>query len=172
MKDNNSRAQRLKVIDAKIKVLLVDQSPRWEFRYLQAMLMRDRRVELKCLLVEGDRAITRTPDSPYLPEFPARRDELFSYDLVILGDVDPKVLNAQHQDNLNKLVSDFGGGLLVVAGKRFMPSHYRRSAIDKLLPVEFDPPTIETAQDPIADKPIIRPGWMDMRPADQDGFDV
>ena len=60
MKDNNSRAQRLKVIDAKIKVLLVDQSPRWEFRYLQAMLLRDRRVDLKCFLVEGDKAISRT----------------------------------------------------------------------------------------------------------------
>ena len=154
VKDNNSRSQRLKVIDARIKVLLVDQSPRWEFRYLQAMLLRDRRVELKCYLVEGDKGISRVPDSPYLPDFPARRDELFKYDLVILGDVDPKVLNAQHQDNLNKLVSDFGGGLLVVAGKRFMPAQYRRSAIDKLLPVEFDPPTLESTQDPVADKPV------------------
>ena len=154
VKDNNSRSQRLKVIDAKIKVLLVDQSPRWEFRYLQAMLLRDRRVELKCYLVEGDKAISRTADSPYLPEFPARRDELFKFDLVILGDVDPKVLSAQHQDNLNKLVSDFGGGLLVLAGKRFMPGGYRRSTLDKLLPVEFDPPTLESTADPIADKPI------------------
>ena len=154
VKDNNSRTQRLKVIDAKIKVLLVDQSPRWEFKYLQMMLLRDRRVDLKCYLVEGDKGISRTADSPYLPEFPARRDELFKYDLIILGDVDPKILNAQHQDNLNKLVSDFGGGLLVLAGKRFMPGAYRRNALDKLLPVEFDPPTLESAADPIADKPI------------------
>jgi hypothetical protein len=154
VKDNNSRAQRLKVIDAKIKVLLVDQAPRWEFRYLQAMLLRDRRVELKCYLVEGDKGISRVPDSPYLPEFPSRRDELFKYDLVILGDLDPKILSAQHQENLNKLVSDFGGGLLVVAGKRFMPAQYRRSAIDKLLPVEFDPPTLESNQDPVSEKPI------------------
>src|SRR5688572_13383035 len=56
VKDNNARTQRLKVIDAKIKILLVDQSPRWEFKYLQAMLLRDRRVELKCFLVEIGRA--------------------------------------------------------------------------------------------------------------------
>jgi hypothetical protein len=154
VKDNNARTQRLKVIDAKIKVLLVDQSPRWEFKYLQMMLLRDRRVELKCYLVEGDKGISRAADTPYLPEFPARRDELFKYDLVILGDVDPKILNAQHQDNLNKLVSDFGGGLLVLAGKRFMPGGYRRNALDKMLPVEFDPPTLESNADPIADKPI------------------
>jgi len=154
VKDNNARAQRLKVIDAKIKVLLVDQSPRWEFKYLQMMLLRDRRVDLKCFLVEGDKAISRTPDTPYLSEFPTRRDELFKYDLVILGDVDPKVLTAQNQENLNKLVSDFGGALVVLAGKRFMPGSYRRGVLDKMLPVEFDPPTLESNQDPVADKPI------------------
>ena len=69
---------------------------------------------------------------------------MFRFDLVILGDVDPKQLNAQHQENLNKLVSDFGGALLVVAGKRFMPQSYRRTTVDKLLPVEFDPPTLES----------------------------
>jgi hypothetical protein len=154
VKDNNSRAQRLKVIDARIKVLLVDQAPRWEFRYLQAMLLRDRRVDLKCFLVEGDKGISRTADTPYLPEFPTRRDELFKYDLVILGDVDPKVLTTQNQENLSKLVSDFGGGLLVLAGKRFMPGAYRRSVLDRILPVEFDAQVLASNQDPIADKPI------------------
>ncbi len=154
VKDNNSRSQRLKVIDAKIKVLLVDQSPRWEFKYLQMMLLRDRRIDLKCFLVEGDKGITRAAGTPYLPEFPSRREELFKYDLVILGDVDPKVLTTTHQENLNKLVSDFGGGLVVLAGKRFMPANYRRTVLDKLLPVEFDPPTLESTQDPVSDRPI------------------
>jgi hypothetical protein len=154
VKDNNSRSQRLKVIDARIRVLLADQSPRWEFRYLQAMLLRDRRVDLTCYLVEGDKSISRAADSPYRADFPARRDELFKYDLVILGDIDPKILNAQHQENLNKLVADFGGGLLVLAGKRHMPGNYRRTPLDKMLPVEFDPPTLESAQDPVADKPV------------------
>ncbi len=154
VKDNNSRTQRLKVIDARIRVLLVDQSPRWEFRYLQAMLLRDRRVDLKCYLVEGDKAIARAQDSPYLAEIPSRRDELFKYDLVILGDVDPKVLTAQHQENLNKLVAEFGGGLLVLAGKRSMPASYRRTPLEKMLPVEFDALTLESKQDPVAEVPV------------------
>jgi hypothetical protein len=154
VKDNNSRVHRLKVIDARIRVLLVDQSPRWEFKYLQMMLLRDRRIELKCVLIEGGRGISRAADSPYLAEIPTRREELFKYDLIILGDVDPKILTTQHQENLNKLVSDFGGALVVLAGKRFMPAAYRRSVLDKLLPVEFDAPTLESNQDPVADKPI------------------
>jgi phosphoserine/homoserine phosphotransferase len=50
---------------------------------------------------------------------------------------------------LNKLVSDFGGGLLVLAGKRFMPGAYRRTALDRLLPVEFEQPTLTSIQDVI-----------------------
>ena len=152
--DNNTRSHRLRVIDARINVLLVDQAPRWEFRYLQAMLLRDRRVELKCFLVEGDRTIARAPNSPYLLEFPSRKEDLFKYDLVILGDVEPKALTAAQIENLGELVSRFGGALVVIAGKRAMPQAYRRTAIEKMLPVEFEAPTLESNRDPLADKPI------------------
>jgi hypothetical protein len=154
VQDNNSRTHRIRIIDARIKVLLVDQSPRWEFRYLQAMLLRDRRVELKCFLVEGDAAIARGENTPYLAQFPSRKDELFQYDLVIFGDVDPKGISAAQLDNLNELVSKFGGAMVMVAGKRFSPHAYRRTVIEKMLPVEFDSPLLESsALDPVAEKP-------------------
>jgi hypothetical protein len=152
--DNNSRVHRIRIVDAKIKVLLVDQSPRWEFRYLQAMLLRDRRVELKCFLVEGDPAIARGENTPYLAQFPSKKDDLFQYDLVIFGDVDPKSISSAQLDNLNELVSKFGGALVMVAGKRFSPHAYRRSVIEKMLPVEFDSSALESAAlDPVAEKP-------------------
>ncbi len=154
VRDNNSRAQRLKVIDEKIKVLLVDQSPRWDFRYLQAMLMRDRRVELKCWLVESDAAIARGTNSPYLDRFPRQRDELSKFDLVIFGDVDPKAISAQQLENISEWVSKLGGALVSVAGRRFNPSAYRRSVLEKMLPVEFDAPAVESGLDSVADKPV------------------
>jgi len=154
VKDNNSFSQRLKVIDAKIKVLLVDQSPRWEFRYLQAMLLRDRRIDLKCYLVEGDPRIVRE-GSPYISQFPSKKEDLFKYDLVVFGDVDPKHISGAQLENLNEFVSKFGGALVMVAGKRFSPAAYRRSVIEKMLPVEFDAPTVESSSmDAMADKPI------------------
>lgn len=154
VKDNNARTQRLKVIDAKIKILLVDQSPRWEFKYLQAMLLRDRRVELKCFLVEGDPGISRDPTAPYLPQFPSRKDDLFQYDLIIFGDVDPKSISSAQLENVNELVSRFGGALVVVAGKRFAPQAYKGTVFEKLLPVEFDRPGLESPLDSLSDKPI------------------
>ena len=136
--DNNSRARRLRVINAKIRVLLADQSPRWEFRYLQAMFLRDRRIDLKCYLVEGDPGIARDDPTPYLPSFPNRKEDLFAYDLVILGDVDPKALSTAQYENLSELVSRFGGALVVVAGKRFTPVAYQQNSLEKMLPVEFE----------------------------------
>jgi hypothetical protein len=154
VKDNNARTQRLRVIDAKIKVLMVEQSPRWEFRYLQAMLLRDRRIELQCYLIEGDPGIIRGENSPYIAQFPARKEELFKYDLVIFGDVDPRHMSAIHLENLNELVSRFGGALVIVAGKRFTPNAYRRTVLENILPVEFEGPSLETSTEPPADKPI------------------
>lgn len=151
VKDNNSRARRLRVINAKIHVLLADQSPRWEFRYLQAMFLRDRRIDLKCYLVEGDPGIARGEPTPYLPSFPTRKEDLFAYDLVILGDVDPKALSTAQYENLSELVSRFGGALVVVAGKRFTPVAYQQNSLEKMLPVEFEggSPAASTAEKPI-----------------------
>lgn len=154
VKDNNMRTQRLRVVDQKIKVLLVDQSPRWEFRYLQAMLMRDRRVVVSSLLIEADPKIARAKDSPYLDAFPSRREELFQYDLVIFGDVDPKAVSNAQLDNLSELVSRFGGALVMIAGKRFAPQAYRRGLMDKMLPVEYDAVTLDSTKDVSAEKPI------------------
>ena len=161
VKDNNSFTQRLRVIDAKIKILLVDQSPRWEFRYLQAMLMRDRRVELKCFLIEGDPAIARGTNTPYLETFPTRKDDLFKFDLVIYGDVDPRRMSPANLENLNELVSKFGGSLILLAGKKYTPGGYRRTVLEKMLPVELDSSFIENTTDPVAEKPIR----LDLTPA-------
>ncbi len=59
--------------------------------------MRDRRIDLKCFLVEGDPAIARGTNIA-LParSFPPRKEDLFKYDLVIFGDVDPRRLPAQN----------------------------------------------------------------------------
>jgi len=153
VKENNSVSQRLKVVDSKIKVLLADQSPRWEFRYLQAMLMRDRRVDVKCFLAESDPAIARSANTPYIEQFPSQREELGKYDLVIFGDIDPRRMSPNQLETISYFVSELGGSFVMVAGKKFSPHAYRRTILDRMLPVEFDAPTV-TAGDPVADKPI------------------
>jgi hypothetical protein len=137
VKENNSASTSIKVIDGKIKVLLVDSAPRWEFKYLQAMLLRDRRVDLKCVLQDADESLSEDANSPYLKTFPQSKPELFDhFDLVILGDVDPAGFSTQQLENIGDFVSKFGGGLLVVPGRQFGVAGLATSTLANLLPVE------------------------------------
>jgi len=137
-KENNETAQRIKILDSKIKVLLIEETPRWEYRYLQSMLLRDRRIELKCLLIEADKAITRVPNSPYLEKFPVNKEDLFKYDLILLGDVSPTQFSRPQLENIQDFVSRFGGALIMLAGPRHNPWAFKGTPVEKLLPVEFE----------------------------------
>ena len=146
---NNAASSRLRVVDGKLKVLLVDSAPRWEFKYLQAALLRDRRVSLHCLLQSADPGAAADPASPYVTAFPATRADLFDhYDLVILGDVDPTAMPAAEVAVLAEFVDEFGGGLLVIPGRRFGLRRYAGTPLGKLLPV--DPATATEGSGEIA----------------------
>ena len=106
------------------------------------------------LVGEGDPDLVRMPNSPYLERFPNRKEDLFQYDLVIYGDVDPQAVTVTQLENLGELVSRFGGALIVVAGKQFTPHAYRRGLLGDLLPVEYDPIALATGSTTVADQPI------------------
>src|ERR1051325_6838152 len=122
VKDNNSSTQHIRIIDGKIKVLFIEQYPRWEFKYAQQILLRDRRVDFKCVLIEGDPNIARVTRSPYLAEIPTKKEDLFKYDLIIIGDVDAKVFSPAQMEMLGEFVTKFGGAIAMIAGKRFAPA--------------------------------------------------
>ena len=138
-KDNNAVAQRLRVIDSKVKVLYVEAAPRWEFHYLQNVLMRDRRIEMKCVLFEGDEGIAKGENSPFLAKVPPTKDELFKFDLIIIGDVAPRNFSAEQLSAFEEFVQKFGGSMLFIAGPRGNPAGFKETVLEKLLPVELDP---------------------------------
>ncbi|HEX4123379.1 MAG TPA: hypothetical protein VHY37_01530 [Tepidisphaeraceae bacterium] len=145
VKDNNSTSEHLKVIDGKIKVLLVDSAPRWDFKYLQELLLRDPRCSLKCVLTESDPGIAKGPNSPYLAKFPTDRKTLFNFDLIIIGDVPKETFGADGLQLLSEFVNNFGGAVTFIAGRRFDPAVYAGTVAAKMLPVEFDPQTVAAA---------------------------
>ncbi|HEX4084081.1 MAG TPA: hypothetical protein VHY22_04160 [Chthoniobacteraceae bacterium] len=138
-RDNNSAQQRVRVVDSKIKVLYIEQKPRWEFRFLEEVLLRDRRIQPSFVLLDADPGITQGEGSPYLAKFPDKKEDLFKYDMVIVGDVDPKTFAAAQLDALGEFVSKFGGAALFIAGRSYMPEAYRGSIVEKMLPVELEP---------------------------------
>lgn len=150
---NNQTQSALRVVDRRLRVLLLDQAPRWEYKYLEAMLHRERRVQLSCFLVEGDPENARVPGSPYLGEFPTQAEDLYSFDLVILGDIAPEFLSLERQRLLAGYVSEAGGALVVLAGKRFVPEQFRDSELARLLPVELAGTSIN-AENRVSSQPV------------------
>ncbi|MFT3786771.1 MAG: hypothetical protein QM770_11490 [Tepidisphaeraceae bacterium] len=133
---NNERAEPLSVLSRKIRVLLVDRQPRFDFKFLQAALLRDRRVELKCVLLEGDPEIARAEQTAYLPAFPATLKALAEYDLVVLGDVGPSDLPSDAPKSLHDFISQLGGGFACVAGAARGPAAWNATPLANALPVQ------------------------------------
>src|SRR5262249_17424703 len=146
----DSMTRQVRVLDSKVKVLYVENTPRWEFKFLQPALLRDRRVEAKFILVSADPETLRPPGSltpeqrkqwPYLQAFPTR-EQLLAYDVILLGDVSagPKgYLGRQQMEWLREFVEVHRGGLVVLAGRQHMPAEYRDTPLAEILPVEFLP---------------------------------
>jgi hypothetical protein len=145
IKSDNYVLHTVRVIDRKIKVLYVEETPRWEFQYLSNALCRDRETMLThTLLLDADPEApmrrTNAPEWPPLdpPRSMPPRAKLFEYDVVILGDVAPSHLGPDDGKEAMANLRDFverGGGLIVIAGAQSNPSKYMDTALAPLLPV-------------------------------------
>lgn len=135
--ENNVARQTVEVSGERIRVLLVQASPSYEYRALVSLLERDPAVQMRTRLQESDPRFAEV-DRAALESFPLTQEELFEYDVVILGDVDPGLLPRSVWPLLRRFVSVHGGGLVCIAGPRFMPTAYRgNSSLQALLPVEL-----------------------------------
>ncbi len=152
---DNNRGQRLvSVRKEQIRVLLVQAYPNYEFRYLKNMLDRDNTIELKTVLQDADLEYAEL-DPSALRVFPVRREELFEYDVLIFGDVNPAFLSASVMQNINDFVEQKGGGVAFIAGPLYTPMAFRHTPLAPLFPVD-----LETVVSPrIAPDKIITEGF-------------
>jgi uncharacterized membrane protein/CheY-like chemotaxis protein len=143
---NNRLTRRIYVAEfQRTRVLYVEGYPRYEYRFLKTLLEREsaatranKTIDLKVLLADADPDYAKE-DRSAVEGFPAMREDLFNrYDLVILGDVDPRhpMLGEKHMQWLADFVREKGGGLLLIAGGQFLPQAYRDTPLADVLPVE------------------------------------
>jgi len=134
--ENNSQRKRIRIKEEKLKVLLADAAPRYEFRYLKNLLDRDRTIEVKTVLQDADLDFA-SEDETALRNFPVKKADLFQYDVIILGDLNPALLNSSVFESLKEFVREKGGGLILVAGPEHNPVSYRGTALEALFPIEI-----------------------------------
>src|SRR5206468_2685151 len=126
---NDSRDLWLEVLSEKARVLLLDGAPRWEERYLRAAWSRDKNVELH------DFRLTPPPDRRLPSGFPRSRQELFGFDVILLGDVEPSVFAREEIQQFVDFVTARGGTLIILCGERAMPYQWASTPLAEVLPV-------------------------------------
>ncbi|MGD9723694.1 MAG: VWA domain-containing protein [Pirellulales bacterium] len=132
--ENNSEQRLVSVRKEQIRVLLVQAYPNFEFRYLKNMLERDTTIELKTVLQDADLEYAEL-DQTALGVFPVRREDLFAFDVIIFGDVNPSYLSASALENVHDFVTKKGGGLAFIAGPLFTPLGYQNTPLEPLFPI-------------------------------------
>lgn len=144
--DNNSREFNVSVVDSKSKVMLVEGDARWEFRYLNSALERDKRVDLSVVLLNQPflKLLNRPFIDNKLPDVASVKEQLANTDILILGDVEASAVSEQVWQLIEESVADDGLTLLVIPGRRFMPQKHASAILKRLLPLsDFNQQTAE-----------------------------
>jgi uncharacterized membrane protein len=152
---DNQRGTLVTVVEARLAVLYVEGFPRWDFRYLRNELMRDATIDVSTLLTSADSGFAQDGDIP-VRRFPESASELLAYDVVMLGDVDPRQFSDAQLGLLAEFVSKSGGGLAMLAGPRYSPQAYRGTVVEAMLPVAIT--RVRTVEDgPIVEgfRPVL-----------------
>jgi hypothetical protein len=133
---NNRQTARVLVSHERLKVLLVDDEPRWEFRFLRNYLNRDRRFEVESVLLSPARVENIPPTAQLV--LPTTRQQWSKFDLAILGDVPPERLSAGQQSDLTTLLRQGNiKALVLIAGPRNMPARFAGAPLAEAIPVEL-----------------------------------
>jgi hypothetical protein len=136
--DNNQRQFRVNVRVDKLKVLVVDSTPRWEYRYLRNALARDPGVEMHSILYHP--GMGPGGGKSYLNQFPSTKEAIAEYDVIFLGDVGigENELTEKDADLIRGLVEQQASGLIFLPGTRGRELTFLKSPLKDLLPVLFD----------------------------------
>ncbi len=138
--DNNQLSAPIAIREEKLRVLVVESVPRWEYRYLRNALSRDPGVDLSCLLFHPELGKVGGGNKDYIKAFPSGLDELAKFDVVFLGDVglEDGQLSSEDCRLLRGLIEHQASGLVFMPGWQGRQMSLVDSELSDLLPVVLD----------------------------------
>jgi hypothetical protein len=143
----NNRLEHEVFVDVakRVKVLYIEGKPRYEYRFIKTLFEREteavrgnKSIDLDIFLV-GAHPDFAKQDKSALAEFPTQ-SRLDAYDVILLGDVDPRQL--PRGEATVTMLADFvkkrGGGLLMIAGEDYAPHAYKDTDLADVLPISLE----------------------------------
>lgn len=141
--DNNTIDIDINLLEDPLRVLYVEGVPRWEYRYLKNLLLREDSIESSIMLLSADRSFAQEGDRP-ISRLPVTAKEFDEFDVIIIGDVPASVMSPDQHHLLQEAVASGGTGVLWIAGEESTPRTWGDSKSASLLPFTqpFDLPSI------------------------------
>ena len=138
--DNNRLSSPISIRQEKLRVLVIESIPRWEYRYLRNALSRDPGVEVSCLLFHPGLDKRGGGNSDYIREFPQTKEELARYDVIFLGDVgiNDGQLTLEQCAWIKGLVGQQASGLVFLPGLQGRQFSLLETELSDLIPVVLD----------------------------------
>jgi hypothetical protein len=135
---NNSRDFVMNGKPESIRVLVIETTPRWEYRFIRNALSRDPGVTVDCLLLHP--ALGKGDGPDYIQEFPEKLEDLQKYDVVFIGDVGigENQLTIEQANLIKGLVESQASGVVFIPGPKGHQFTLAESELNDLIPVELD----------------------------------
>ncbi len=135
---NNKRKFTIAGKKESLNVLVIETSPRWEYRFIRNALYRDPGVTVDCLLLHPQLDVGDGPG--YIQSFPDKLEDLQKYDVVFLGDVGIGAggITTEQAELLKGLVESQASGIVFIPGKQGHQNSLIASPLGDLIPVIFD----------------------------------
>jgi hypothetical protein len=153
--ENNQADVEVALEDRPLRSLYFDGSPRWEFRYLKNLLIREKSIVSSNLVLSPGRSYVQEGDEALaaMPTTPAQWRE---FDVVILGDVSPEVFTPEQLLQIRDLVATRGAGLVWIGGEGSTPGAWGGTPLADLIP--FGPGGAESGGGSISGSSLV-PAW-------------
>jgi len=137
IRENNRASFPMIVTDPKLRVLYVEGTLRWEYKYLKRTLEADPSIQALCLIktAQGTFYQQGNIDDIKLRGFPTKKADLRSFDVLVLGDLDRTHFTAEQMAMIKESVAA-GMGLLMIGGyNSFGAGGYAGTPVEAALPV-------------------------------------
>lgn len=151
---NNSQAITVDLAPSTMRVAYFDGYPRWEYRYLKNLLVREAGVQSTVTLLSADRRSIQEGNVP-LDSMPITASDWSRFDVVILGDLRPGLFTPEQLTGLRSAISERGVGLLWIAGPAFTPTAWAGTALGDVLPISLGDSASSSQSVPLYAGPVL-----------------
>jgi len=139
---NNVRTRMLALGGQPRRILYIEGEPRWEYKFIRRALTDYPGIELVSLLRTSPNKLYRqgvSNASELSDGFPITREELFSYDALVIGSLEAAYLSGEQQRFVRDFVRERGGTLLMLAGRNGLgDGGWGRTEVVQALPVTLE----------------------------------